>query len=238
MYVSSDIAELALEYAGVKSVYDVTASPEQLARALQYFNLILAEKTGTKKIWWWVPDDQVIPLTANTTTYNLTNLLTATGKSPLMIVFNAALKNNTTGKLTPLELIRRNEFTEIYAPTVELGTPTQVYVSKPTDGGAIAYLMPTLTDTTNSYSLVLTGLKPPLDIRDDGGDTALPFPAAWARCFALLTALDIGMGPVVALSPARRAELRGEAEKAWVALNSFNNQANTQPARFTRPRSF
>ena len=238
MYVSSDIGQLALQYVGVVSPYDVTASSEQLTRALEHFNLILAERTGTKRLWWWTPADQEIDIQASTTSYNLTNLLSSDGKEPLGIVFNAALKNKTTGRITPLELIRRTEFTENYAPTVDVGTPAALHVTKPTTGGAIAYLLPTLQDTTNSYSLLLSGLQLPEDIRVEGGAAAVPFPTAWVRCFALLTAVDIGMGPVVSLSSARRAELRGEADRAWTMLNAFNERENLKPARSTRMRSF
>lgn len=219
MFTAADVAEAALRFAGVLTPYDIAANSEEFTVALQHFNLILAEKVGTKKYWWYVPSQQVIPLTVDDSDIDLDAALSS--GEPLAFVKDAFIRDSA-GRTTPVELIRRWEFDRDYDPLNCTGIPSRVYVER--QDAPTLYLMSTPTDS--DHSLVLNGIKYPEDVTADNGNTDVPFPLAWQRYMALETAIDIGCGPVVALPTQRIDRLRSLSKEAGRRLNAFNNREN------------
>lgn len=231
MYTAAQIAEFSLRFAGVLTPYDLAADSEAFNTALEHFNLLLAEITGTKTHWWWVPVTQEFALTVGESEYELDSKLS--NGTPLLFVRDAHLKNATTGRRERVDLIRRWQFDEEYDPDNESGTVTRVYVERKDQPMLYVLDTPTQADT-----LVLTGVSYPQDVTDTGGDVDFGFPDAWMRYLALRNAVDIGAGPVVALPSQRHDRLAKMALQAERRLNAYNNREQVQQARHTKPRDF
>lgn len=233
MYQASDIAEFALRFAGVTTIYDTAPDPEQFEVTLKHLNLLMAEKRGINKLWPDVPSQQEVLLEAGVTEYDLD--IELSDDTQLAIVTDAHLVNVTTGKIEKrLTLLRRWEFNDLYDPTESAAPTNSIYVERKTSPKL--YVMPPPLDDT--YKVVLDGLTYPDDLTQSGGNVAIGLPDAWARWAALECAVDIGSGAVVALPPARITRLERMAALAYRRLRAFNNRENVQGGRHTKPRAF
>lgn len=234
MFSVADVVTQSLRYVSVVSPYDIDAPAAEFDIALQNMNMILAEQGAANTKWYNVPTDQEVLLKPAQALYDLEFELST--KTKLMMVIDAHLKDNTTKALSPLKLLRRSEFSNSYEEG-KTGHPDAIYIDKLTE--KTMWVMPMLpTGSTQSLSVVLTGIGYPVDVAEADGKADLGYPDAYARYFALLNAVDIGQGPVVTLSPSRIDRLAAMADRAKISLEAFTNRENVKRPRYTKPRSF
>lgn len=226
---SADIVELALAKIGVFSTYDSGADANQFARALEFFDVLLSEKVGTELLWWFVPTTQIIPLTLGQSTYNLNSLTT----TDLQYIHRVFVTDESDGKYRELELIRKPRFDLEYNNLSENGRVELCYVER--DESPNLYLL--RAPGQAGMSLRVEGQGYSSNVTASGGEVPHGFPEAWERYLYLITARDIGSGPVTSLPKSELDDIDKQAAIAKRLLDARNTRENVDKskARCTKP---
>lgn len=231
----SGICERALRKIGAYSINDSAADPEELAEAVYWLDLAVAELAGTSHCVWLVPTTLTIPLSADTATYDLSDVLGDDYPTDGILFPIEAYVRDDDDNDTPIEIVRRRDYEEITDKATS-GKPDRIYIDRLADDQNIS-VYPVPTDTSYSIRLVAQTYAPDFvgsNLRAVNGNVAHGLSAEWQRWMILQNAADIGSGPVRRLPPGEISEIRRDAEISKARLLAYSNDEKDSMPRRTR----
>jgi hypothetical protein len=234
LWKASGICERSLRKIGAFSVNDNAADSGELAEALYWLDLAVAELAGTERCHWLIPQTLSIALTANTVSYDLSNSLGASHPTDGIIFPFEAWIRDSSGNDEPLEIIRRKEYEDINDKDAT-GEPTHIYIDRLNeDQNLFVYPVPTVS----TYSIRLVCQTFAANLLDgtphSRGNVSHGFSAEWQRWLILQNAADIGSGPVRRLPTPEINDMRQQAGEAKARLMAYSNREKTSQPRRTR----
>lgn len=223
-FTAAQHAAAALRRIGTYAPTHAGADADEVEVALLSLDKLIAELCGTERIWWLVPADIVVPLTAGV---NPTNIVTAAGLSvlaahELQFVTEAKLVNVVNGQETPLQRMSRHEFAQFDQRT-SLGVPGAIYIDRLLNE-PMAYLEPVPQEASRSLLLTIQRFHP--DVSKNKNQMVLD--VAWNRWCEYALAADVGSGPVISLDKQRIDGYRTEAAIAKSRLLAFQNRESVR----------
>lgn len=231
---SGEIAARALRKIGAFPINDAAPAPNELAEALYWLDLIVAELAGKQECFWLRPATMTQDLTVDEPAYTLSEF---DEYPPSGIVFPMkAWIRDPSGNDEPIKIIRRTEYEDLPVKDTA-GTPECIYVDRiavernlftypviAEDGYQLRLLVQT-------YHHNLTGSR---GENSPSGDVALRIGAEWQRFLVFMLSADIGDGPIRRIDDGKVKEWRAIAGGALAALNSFTNRERPRAGRTRR----
>lgn len=234
LWKASGVCERALRKIGAFSINDTAADPEELAEALYWLDLAVAELAGTERCHWLIPTTLSIALSADTASYDLSTALgTADPTDGVLFPIEAWLRDSN-GEDTPLDIIRRRDYEDIIDKD-ESGEPDIVYIDRLNDDQNI-FVHPVPDATGYTVRLLCQTYAPNMlsGTPEGGGNIAHGFSAEWQRWLILQNAADIGSGPVRRIPPGEINDIRQQAAISRAALMAYSNREKVSQPRRTR----
>ncbi len=221
------VCEAALRKIGAFALRDSEADPEEMAEAMFWLDLVVSHMAGTKRPLWLLPATFELPLTADTTSYDLTDI-TSYPADGIVFPVDAWLRD-PSGLDTHVELIRRKEYESIEDKD-RAGETKVVHIDRLKEKQVYTY---PLVDTTGYTLRILAHVySPTYDPEDDaGGEVAHGFTQEWQMWMVTALAAEIGDGPVRRLPGQEVAGLRNRAAALLVELNESNRESVSKPRR-------
>ena len=234
LWKASGICERALRKIGAFSVNDTAADPEELAEALYWLDLAVAELAGTEQCQWLIPTTLSIALSANTASYDLSTALgTANPTDGVLFPIEAWIRDSN-GLDTPIDIIRRRDFEDIEDKD-KSGIPDRIYIDRLNEDQNI-FIYPVVDET--GYSIRLLCQTYAANLGGTGltatGNIAHGFSAEWQKWMVLQNSADIGSGPVRRLPISETDRIRAEAGTSLAKLMAFSNREKVSQPRRTR----
>ena len=233
MAISSiDIATKMLREVGSFSPYDVEPDPSDLAIALEYLDMMLAEKVGTEQLWFFIPETTSSALMIDQGDYYLNDL---TEEIELQFVRGIKIVDDTANEHC-VELIRKNTYEDIRYDSAfnRTGIPKFAYVERK-DNPKVHFLPAPNKEYDakiwgQTYSNVIASTCTKVNY--------IGFPDAWELALVIEGASHIGRGPVVDVGTSKLREFERIAIDKWERLMARNSRENVKKARFVTPRDF
>ena len=234
LWKASGICERALRKIGAFSVNDTAADPEELAEALYWLDLAVAELAGTEQCQWLIPTTLSIALSANTASYDLSTALgTANPTDGVLFPIEAWIRDSN-GLDTPIDIIRRRDFEDIEDKD-KAGVTDRIYIDRLNEDQNI-FIYPVVDET--GYSIRLLCQTYAANLGGTGltatGNIAHGFSAEWQKWMVLQNAADIGSGPVRRLPISETDRIRAEAGTSLTKLMAHSNREKVSQPRRTR----
>lgn len=232
------IAEASLQRIGAFTISMVAPDPDELARAIFWMDLIVAELAGTGRAHWLIPATVTKALTATTASYNLANFLGTDYPTDGIIFPVRAYVRDAAGQDTPVDIVSREDY-ENFSAKDTAGPPACIYIDRQNNQQQL-YVYPVPADSTLSLRLVFQKYAPDMNAGtpDSAGNIAHGFSAEWQRWLILQTAADIGSGPVRMIPPAESDRIKLEAQVAKEALFTSSNREIVTTAPVTASSLF
>lgn len=234
LWKASGICERALRKIGALSINDTAADPEELAEALYWLDLSVAELAGTEQCQWLIPTTLSIALSANTASYDLSTALgTANPTDGVLFPIEAWIRDSN-GLDTPIDIIRRRDFEDIEDKD-KAGVTDRIYIDRLNEDQNI-FIYPVVDET--GYSIRLLCQTYAANLGGTGltatGNIAHGFSAEWQKWMVLQNAADIGSGPVRRLPISETDRIRAEAGTSLAKLMAYSNREKVSQPRRTR----
>jgi len=227
---AKEICEEALGAIGAFPVTDSAADPEALRRAINWLDIIMAERAGVGRLFSLIPATLPIPLTNGTTQYNLNTALGADlpldhVQFPVKAWLEDAAENRT-----PIEIVTRDKFENVYKEN-DTGAPVMIHIDR-LSATPILRIYPTpASDDPTAWTLKLvvqtyapnvspggvTGMQPSASI-------LTKFSQAWQRWLIFQLASDLGSGPIHKLPQASINNFESKAKASLALLLAFENR--------------
>jgi len=226
-----EVAERALQKIGAFSVNDTAADPEELARTLQWMDLILGERAGTNEAFWLRPATITQTLTATKQTYPLAEF---SEYPALGIVYVAsAWLRLASGSDQPLDIYRRDEYEDIPTKT-QAGQPQGIYIDRLAREVTVQ-VWPVPTDDTSSLRLVVQTFNPSVagDVNREQwtGETPHGLRPEFQLWLILETAAQVGDGPVRKMQGNEVDRIVRQASVCWGRIEGFANREKSGARR-------
>lgn len=226
---ASEIASQALRLIGAFPVTQSAADGEQLREALSWLDLILAEISGTREIFFQVTNTLSLPLEPGRREYPLGDTLGSEFPSQGIQFPREAYLEDEGGRRWPLTIVARDTFDNVSQPERN-GTPEVVYINRAPIPTLSTH--PTLhDDVTVGYTIRLVVQTYSPDVSPGGVSGNRPrasaetgFRAAWQRYLIYRLAYDLGMGPIHKLPERSLARIERTMDEADKALHAFENR--------------
>lgn len=232
--------EIATEALGAIGAFPVTeTAPDgvQLRKAMTWLDLIMAETSGTERLFSrMTPTTLPLLLTNGTQTYNLYSALGASLPTDrIQYVMDAWVDDGSSNRFE-IEIVTREKFEDVAKPATS-GPPRWIYIDRTGDPTLHIFPTPATTDPTVwTLKLVcqtyapnvapggVTGLLPLASVLHDFGQ-------AWQRWLILQLAHDLGAGPIWKLPEQSLTRFGAMAAAAKLRLLAFENRQheNTPP---------
>lgn len=218
---AKEICERALRKINAYSINDSAADPEHLAEALIWLDIIVAALVETNKCFWLMPATLEIPLTADTTSYNLTTTLgDAYPSGGILYPISAAIRDSS-GLDEPLTLLKRQEWLDVIDKDAS-GTTTQIYVDRVTNDLTV-YVNPVVSESS-AFTLLLDVQTYAADMTHSNGAGDTDMGPGWNLYLITELAGQIGDGPVRRVNAATVRTWKEEAVGMKSALLNYSNQ--------------
>ena len=229
IYSARDIAVLALRNVGVVAAQDTSAPENQVLVALDFLDMLLSEKSGASRLWFFVPQELTFTYPADADSCNVTTLL---GANNGLDMVRFAYEDDTDREV---RLLRRDEFDAYRNGGLAPSVPGRsLYIASDGDDTYTAYLR---TVPAQDIVIRLTGqqLSPSVSgAVASSTQIAHGFERAWQRWMVNQLSTDIGNGPCARLPESRLSVYRGTAEQSWNDLQAYRAGGQRKAARFTR----
>lgn len=228
------ICERALRLIGAYSLVDSQADAEEMAEALHWLDLILAELSGTHRIYWLVPATVAVPLVAGQGTYDVLNACTPTLPNGMEFPIEA-WREDSSGNRTPVQMVSHRDFNAI-EPTA--GLPTAIHIDRLTGPTMRLNRVPgaELEPNTQFIKLVVQTYAGTFSGTNGVKETGLR--AAWQKWAIYELSSNIGAGPVRRVSATEIADFRKVAAASLTALLGYENQQHLSQPQLTEFRDF
>jgi len=227
---AKQICERALRAIGAFPVTESAADGEQLREAMDWLDILMAEKGGTGRLFSLVPNTLPIPIVNGTTDYNLNTALGADLPVDRIQFPVKAWLEDAQSNRSPVEIANRDRFESIFNATAT-GPVTMIYIDRLAPSPTLRiFPTPAATDS-NSYTLKLvvqtyapnvspggvTGTQPSASILTN-------FHQAWQRWLIFQLASDLGSGSIHKLPQASINNFDLKARTSLAALEAFENR--------------
>lgn len=235
LFTGAGIAERALRKVGAFTVNDTGTNPEELAEALYWLDLIVAELSGTQECFWLRDETVTVPLVADQTDPYVLADVDGFPRQGAVFVLGAWLRD-PNDQDTPIEILRRNQYEEL-AKKDTSGQPYSVYVDRLVPSPSML-TYPVIADDDYSVRLLVQSYHPSLSgtLGDEApkGAVALRIGAAFQRFLVFALAADIGDGPVRRIEDNKVTSWRKSAAMSLTALNGYINREKPRQIRTRR----
>ena len=225
------VAEMALQKIGAFSVNDTASDPEELARTLQWMDLILGERAGTNEAFWLRPATITQVLAATKQTYKLDEFSEYPALG-IVYVTDAWLRL-ASGSDLPLQIYRRDEYEDIPIKN-QTGQPAGIYIDRLAKDVTVQ-VHPVPTDGTLSLRLVVQTFNPSVagDVNREKwtGETAHGLRPEFQLWLIHETAAQIADGPVRKLQGGEVDRIAQKAAASWTRIEGFANREKSGPRR-------
>jgi hypothetical protein len=221
------ICERALRRIGSFALRDSEADPEEMAEAQHWLDLVVSHMAGTKRPLWLVPATLSLTLTADTESYDLSDI-TGYPADGVLFPIQAWLRDSS-GMDTPVELIRRKEYENI-ADKDQAGETRVAHIDRLK--GRQIYVHPLVATTGYTLRILAQTYSPTYNPEDDAGaEVAHGFTQEWQLWMITALAAEIGDGPVRRLPGPEVTALRNRAAALLVELGESNRESVSKPRR-------
>jgi hypothetical protein len=232
---AKEISELALGATGDFPVTESAADPEQLRRAMQWLDLLIAQSAGTMKLFSLIPATIPLPLTAGQQTYVLNEELGADlPVDRIQFPVNAWI-SDAAGNRYPLEIVKSDVF-ERRCKDTQPGRPQVIYIDRLPSPTLRTWPIVDVNDPT-VWTIKLDVQTYAPNVAPSGvtgtqvqASRAHSFRQAWQRWLVLQHTIDIASGPITKLPQTSIDNWRKEAVTAKLALEAFENQEHETSA--------
>lgn len=227
---AKQICERALRAIGAFPVTESAADGEQLREAMDWLDLIMAERAGVETLFALIPATLSIPLTNGTTSYSLELALGANLPMDKVQFPVEAWLEDTAGNRTPIEIVTRDRF-EAVCNGADAGPPCIIHIDRMASAPTLRiYPTPAATDT-NAYILKLVVQTYAPNVAPGGVTGTQPsasiltkFGQAWQRWLIFTLASDLSSGPIFRLPAASLKTFNDKAGVSLLALQAFENR--------------
>lgn len=230
LFNAREICVLSLRKIGAVAQQDASTPAGGLIDiALQHLDLILAEKSGTTRLWFLSPQELTFNYAKDSESVDMSSLVGANNRLDMV---RAAYNDDTDDEIT---LLTRDQFNIIKnGGALDFASGRTLYIGPDGDDTYTAYLRPVPTE---DITIRVTGTKlaPSVALATGTSSTAAHgFETAWQRWMVNALAADIGDGPIARLPEQRLDRWVAIADAAWVKLNSYRGGGERKAVRFTR----
>jgi hypothetical protein len=236
LFNARQICERALRLIGAYSLMDSQADAEEMTEALSWLDIILAELSGTQRVYWLVPETLTMPLTASTASYDVLNTVTKPPTNGIEFPIEAWL-SDAAGNRSEVELCTHRAFNEV-AGSPATGLPTHIHIDRLGKPTIRVYPTPGADLGANEQFIKLVVQTYAGDFATGNGQKETGLRAAWQRWCIYELAANIGAGPVRRLGEREIAQIQQQAAKSLTALNGYENQQHTGQPQISDFRDF
>lgn len=220
------ICERALRLIGAYSLVDSQADAEEVAEALIWLDLILAELSGIERVYWLVPATLTMPLSASTASYDVLNTIAAPIPVNGIEFPIDAWREDVAGNRSPIRMMTHREFNET-AGSPASGLPDVIHIDRLHKPTMRVYPTPGPDLGVNEAFIKLVVQTYAGDFAVGNGVKATGMRAAWQKWAIYELASNIGAGPVRRVSAGEIRDMKAIAELSKKALLGFENQQHT-----------
>lgn len=229
-YTAREMCTSALEKVGIISPYETSAPEGVVQKCLRYLDMILSFRTGTRRLWFFVPAASQVTWPADQGSYDLTGALAS---NPLDL-YRAAYVDDSTD--APIELVRRAEFEESRNDTAAgTASPDMIYIQDDGDGTYTGHIRPVPSEA-KAIRFVGQKLSPSVATAvGEAVETDHGYGAPWQLWMLYALAIEIGDGPIAKLDGSRLGAWRKVEKDLWGRLESYRADEQIPRVRFTKP---
>ncbi|WP_341702623.1 hypothetical protein [Ferrovibrio sp.] len=232
LFTAKQICEQALRKIGAYSVNDSAADPVELAIAMNWLDLIMAEFSGTTQVFWLVNNAVNLTLTTAVGSYTLPAALGADAPANGIQFINSATLVDENGDRTPLTIFDYQTYNQV-TNKQDAGDPTGVYIERL--NSPVLYTYPTATFDTGlgesriielniqSFANSVAADRATTRIQSEGS-LQHGLRASWQRWAINRLARDLGDGPIRNLPSGRLDRLNDQAMLSEKKLLAFENR--------------
>ena len=233
---AKQICERALRAIGAFPVTDSAADGEQLREAMDWLDLILAERAGVGKLFSLIPATLSMPITNGTQSYNLHSALgTDLPVDRIQFPIQAWLED-AAGNRSDVQIVKSETFEAVSKADV-IGPPTMIHIDRLATTPILRiYPTPAVSDTTVwTIKLIVQTYAP--NVAPGGVTGTTPsasvltnFRQAWQRYLICQLSHDLGAGPIQKLPETSLTRFAGMAKQAKDELFAFENREHDDEA--------
>ena len=235
MLSAKEICERALRKIGAFPINDTAADGEELAEALSWLDLTVAEQAGSTRCFWLVPATLSVSLTADTAEYDLITVLASSAPDDgLQFPVSATVKDDN-GNETPLKLVTRTEYEEITDKTVS-GTPELIWIDRLENPTMKTYPVLGTGLTGWSIELVVQTFAP--DFHKTTGSKSTGLRAAWQKWAVYELSAVLGDGTIRRLPDREITMFEKRAKEGKDALEAYENRQHANTTQRVAYRDF
>lgn len=236
---AAEACEMALQKIGDFPTNDEEADPDSMQRALQWFDIIVAEVTGNRRCYWLTPETVTFSWPVGESSVVLADAM-GVDYPPLGILFpiRAWGVDTTTGtRQGEIELCRRAKFEAQPNPQTS-GSPRLLFIDRLVENQK-AHVSP-IPSADNPRSIALefqTYTRSVLGEQggDQAGDISTGFDQTWNLFLVTRLAAELGDGPVKRLETQTIRDWRTLAEGLLSNLVTYQNrEKNNRPVKTAR----
>lgn len=232
----------ALGAIGAFPVTETAPDPTHLRRAMTWLDLILAQVTGTERLFSRVASTVSFTITNGTSSYDLYNALGSELPADKFQFIVEAFLEDSNGNRVPLEIVTRDKFEDVPKPA-ETGPPCWIWIDNDDATAPTLHIFPTPASTdTTVWSVKLVGQRYSPNVSPGGVLGSLPSASvlhdmgqAWQRWMICQLAHDLGSGPIHKLPEQSLNRFMGMATLAMTRLLAFENREHETTAPLTEP---
>jgi len=222
VFTAKGIVELALQLVSEFALHDIAADADSLRRGLDWFNLNASHILSTDEPLWLQGEDVSIPIPANPGAWDFvaaagTALIPA---NRLQIVKTAHLKQTSTGNVTPLTLVNKEEWEQL-GDHIATGRPDFLFIDRQ-ENNPLAYFDPAITVT--GYELELSYYATSRTMTNTGGHDF----ASYSQLYVVWRlGRQLASGPVVRLGNDRLTDMDNQIKMYRYELDRAIRQTKT-----------
>jgi hypothetical protein len=234
---AKELCERALRAIGEFPITESAASPEHLREAMEWLDMILAERAAVTRIFSLIPATLSVPIVNGL--FDPYNLNTALGADlPLdRVQFPVeAWIEDQAGNRYDCMIAQRQDFENVPNAATATGRPTMIHIDRIPTPTLRFYPVAAATDS-NTYTLKLIVQTYAPNVSPGGvtgnspsGSVLTNFRQGWQRWIVSQLSHDLGSGPIVKLPDASLNRFAGMASQALAGLLPVENQEHdTEP---------
>lgn len=228
---AKEICERALRAIGAFPVTESAADGEQLREAMDWLDIIMAERAGVETLFSLIPSTLPVPLTNGTSSYSLNTALGADLPLDRVQFPVEAWLEDAAGNRSPIEIVTKEKF-ETVCNAADVGQPRMIHIDRMATTPTLrTYPTRAATDTTSADTLKLVVQTYAPNVSPGGVTGTQPsasiltkFSQAWQRWLIFTLASDLGSGPIHKLPAVSLKNFNDKAAISLLALQAFENR--------------
>ena len=243
LMTAKELCERSLRKIQAYAINDTAARPQDLAEALYWLDLMMADLAGETRLWWLVPQTVTADLAASTASYDLLDAMGAAAPDDgFLFPVHAKLFTGEDVRLS-LRIVGRKEFDEIEDLTTE-GTPEIIHIDRDSENPTMR-VYPVPTALMGDYQVELTVQTFTKTVAPAGvtgaagvGNRHHGLRQTWQMWAVLNLSAQIGDGPVRTRPLSQLKDWREQAAALKAKLLAFENLEHDSDLILTPFRDF